>query len=94
MSVEFDEEKKQVYRGTGPEKPRTGSKMGDWLVLSGVAKNAKSANIILSILAVCIFGLSLYFFVFGFHAPHSLAPVRADVKIPAGLHRATTTPVR
>lgn len=94
MSVEFDEEVKQNFRGAGPEKPRSGSKMGDWLVLSGIAKDARTANIILSILALVIFGVSVYFFVYGFNSPRSLSPARSDVQIPAGLRRATTTPNR
>ena len=94
MSVEFDEEVKRNFRGAGPEKPRTGSKMGDWLVLSGIAKDAKTANIILICCTVFIFGASIYFFVYGFNLPHSLTPPRADVQIPPGLRRATTTPIR
>jgi hypothetical protein len=91
MSVEFDEEKKLSYREFFPEKPGTGSKMGDWLLSSGIAKDAKTAHIILVSATALIFASSIYFFVYGFHLPHSSVPVRSDVQLPPGLRRATLT---
>jgi len=72
MSVQFEEENNPTrFAGSdiGQDKPRTGSKMGDWLVKTGIAKDAMSANVILTIGAVLIFALSIYFFVYGFHLP-------------------------
>jgi hypothetical protein len=74
MSIEFDEY--NYTQVSDQSKAKTGSKMGDWLVRMGIAKNAFAANLILTIVAVLIFALSIYFFMYGFNLPQkTVTPV-------------------
>lgn len=57
-----------------PQQEKSGSKMGDWLVRSGLAKDASAANIILTIASLLVFGVSIYFFMFGFSKPTFSGP--------------------
>lgn len=52
------------------------SKMASWMVKVGLAKDASSANLIMTIGALLIFGISIYFFIFGFSAPAVVGPER------------------
>lgn len=69
MSVEFDENNTPTHPRYIQDKPQTGSKMGDWLVKKGLATGPGGANIILIIIAILVFGLSVYFFVYGLNLP-------------------------
>ncbi|MDA1334386.1 MAG: hypothetical protein O2794_00010 [bacterium] len=54
--VKFDEWKPRQ------EPQDSGSKMAQWLLKKGMAKNQSQANIILIVAAVLFFALSIYFF--------------------------------
>lgn len=86
MSVQFEEDnftRNQYagYAGAAGQPAAGGSKMANWLVKMGLATNAQAANTILLVIMVCIFGLSIYFFIFGFSLPtfSGGAPVEEEV---------------
>ncbi len=84
MGIEFEEYDSGSNRYN--DIPKTGSKMGDWLVKNGFATSPIGANMILIIMAVVVFGLSLYFFVFGFSLPFQSAQQGIDREaFPPGL---------
>lgn len=71
MSIEFQEERfSSAYSGI-PGQEDAGSTLGNWLIRNGLAKDAASANIILIIVAIVIFAISIYFWIFGFSGPGS-----------------------
>ncbi len=80
MNVQFDEDNfGQVGRPGMPQAQKTPgeSKMAGWLVRAGLAKDASSANVIMTVSALIIFSISIYFFIFGFSAPVVSGPQRA-----------------
>lgn len=67
MSIEFQEDKFEKYsRNTLPGTQAKNSKLAQWLVEKAIVKNIASANIFLTIVALLIFGVSIYIFIFGF----------------------------
>lgn len=90
MSVEFDEDvygKNQYagFRSPASQQPTKGSGMTNALVRMGLAKDESSATVILIIIMICVFGLSFYFFKFGFHLPTLSKPVSGPQEFPPGL---------
>ncbi len=79
MNVEFEEEN---YKHNDVDQVKTGSAVGNWLVKSGFAKDASSANIIMISGAVFIFGISAYFFVYGFNLPTFGTAPDTNVQLP------------
>ena len=91
MNVQFDEDN-FGRRGNQPLVPQVdtqgGSAMAKWVVRSGLAKDTASADMVLTICAILIFGLSVYFFVFGFSKPTFLGPEpRPATGLPRPLER-------
>ncbi len=86
MNVQFDEDNfgQTLRPGMQPVELKTPgeSKMASWLVKVGLAKDASSANVIMTIGALLVFGISVYFFVFGFSAPAALGPERPTTTRP------------
>ncbi len=74
MNVEFEEDNfKPTPVSGGSFNSQSGSKMTNWLVKSGFAKDASSANMIMTIVAFVIFALSIYVFKYGFNLPFTQA---------------------
>ena len=86
MNVQFDEDNfgQTLRPGMPPAAIKTPgeSKMASWLVKVGLAKDSSSANVIMTIGALLIFGISIYFFVFGFSAPAVAGPERPTNSLP------------
>jgi hypothetical protein len=57
--VEFTEEK-ETSQQLNPFEQRGGSKLARWVISMGVAKDERSANIVLFILSVIIFGIAIW----------------------------------
>ncbi len=86
MNVQFDEDNFSGPQNFGgmPQQPQSssGSGMIGWMVRSGLAKDTNSANVILTILALIVFGISIYFFMFGFSKPTFSGPQQPPQEIP------------
>ena len=69
-NIKFDEENynKNIYRNSGSQEAKG---FAGFLIKNGLAKSAKSANIISIVVALCFFGISIYVFAYGFNTPPS-----------------------
>ena len=78
MGIQFEEEDSFTRnRFNTSNNHQAGSKMADWLVKSNIVKDAATANIILTIVAIFAFLLSVYFFMYGFNLPQFNTPESA-----------------
>lgn len=70
MSIEFQEDKFEKYnRNTLPGAQVKSSKFAEWLIKKGIVKSMAAANMFLTVVALLIFGISIYIFIFGFNFP-------------------------
>ena len=84
MSIEFESDNFGTRQGgvnnfSSPSS--SGSAMVDFLIKNGIAKDASSGNTILTVGALFLIGLSIYFFIYGFSLPQKDTPP-VEVPVP------------